>query len=811
MLGRSQNLADGLETVIRRVSGKGKRKGVPSGRGNPKVGFPRERDRRGRPIVGHAALGNPHDFPKARATSRVSPSNDSPDAVPSCGDQALPSATGFSERVPPGWRIVIAWLDVPAERGNACAQVSVHTSPSVQVLSNIDDKIPRRPYTATGGALLAASPVPVAAVTWAHGDLGTLPAWLTLLAGAAAFALFAAGLGMSARPQPARALATAGCLACPVLAWPGIGDSPARTLVVALVLIVVLAGLWRVGTPLFTPLVRRADAVAGMVRSSAATALLFWLALAIGSDRLRPAAMAAVGVSLVFAAALGARWLWRRRSTPDVRTRAVGIALLATLLLAATTYRDAWALVSCGAIYALLAAMFGPRPDRIDPTEGWSATLFEHPERLLVSTFATLALLGTIVLALPQSSTSGAGIGGMDAAFTAISAVCVTGLVVRDTPAEFTALGQITLLLLMQLGGLGIMTFSTAALRVLGRRLSIRQESAVALVIGAKDRSRLIASAQDVLRVTFITEAIGAGLLGALFLAHGDPLGTAAWRGVFTAVSAFCNAGFALQTDSLVPYCHDPLILHTVATLIVLGGLSPVTVLAVAGKRRGPGPWPAQVTIGLLAAIVLLVSGCVFFLIAEWDHSLRGLDLVDKLHNAWFQSATLRTAGFNSVDLASVHPATWLMMLTFMFVGASPGGTAGGVKTTTVAVLLLSVVDTIRGAAHTAVLGRRIPDRTVQRAAVVVTIAVAAAGLALTGLLLTQRIPLPMAAFEVVSALGTVGLSQGATAMLDDVGKLIIIVCMFIGRIGGLTLMMFMSQRVVTGRVTLPSEDIDVG
>jgi trk system potassium uptake protein TrkH len=199
------------------------------------------------------------------------------------------------------------------------------------------------------------------------------------------------------------------------------------------------------------------------------------------------------------------------------------------------------------------------------------------------------------------------------------------------------------------------------------------------------------------------------------------------------------------------------------------------------------------------------------FLIVEWEGALRGLAVADKFHNAWFQSATLRTAGFNSVDVAAVHPASYVLMLAFMFIGASPGGTAGGVKTTTVAVLLLAVVHTIRGAPHTTVLARRIPDRTVQRAAVVVTVAAATACLGLLGLLLTQRIPLPVAVFEIVSALGTVGLSQGGTALLDDVGKLIVIACMFAGRIGGLSIMMFMSQRVRTGRVTLPTEDLDVG
>lgn len=664
----------------------------------------------------------------------------------------------------------------------------------------------RRPHTTASGALLAASPVPWAVAGWAGADA----VWATALGACASVALLAAGVAMSARPRLARILASAGLLALPLLAWLRLDESPALTLSLALLLLLALAGLWRVGVPLFVPGLRRVVPAAGRVRAAAATALAFWVTLGMGSDRVDGEATTAVGASFLIALAVGMRWLWQCRSAPDAGAKVIAAALLATLGLAALAHADPWALVSCGAIYALIAAVFGPRPAHVE-ADRWWRTLSEHPERLLVTTFATLVLAGTIVLALPQSAAGSSGVRGIDALFTAVSAVCVTGLAVCDTPVEFSGLGQAALLVLMQLGGLGIMTFSTAALRVLGRRLSIRQESAVALLLGARDRSRLIASAQDVLRVTFVAEALGTVILTILFLAHGDPLGRAAWRGLFTAVSAFCNAGFALQTDSLVGFQTDPLVLHTVALLIIMGGLSPVVVLALAGFRQRPGRWPTQVSVGLIAAATLLVLGWVFFLIVEWDGVLAGLAVADKVHNAWFQSATLRTAGFSSVDVAAVHPATWLMMLAFMFIGASPGGTAGGVKTTTVAVLLLSVVHTIRGAPHTAVLARRLPDRTVQRAAVVVTIAAAGVAVGLLGLLLTQQIPLPMATFEIVSALGTVGLSQGATAMLDDVGKLIVIACMFVGRIGGLSIMMFMSQRVRTGRVTIPIEDIDVG
>jgi trk system potassium uptake protein TrkH len=286
----------------------------------------------------------------------------------------------------------------------------------------------------------------------------------------------------------------------------------------------------------------------------------------------------------------------------------------------------------------------------------------------------------------------------------------------------------------------------------------------------------------------------------------------ALWRGVFTSISAFCNAGFALQSDSLIPYQQSPLVLHAIGALIVLGGLSPLAVFALpAVLRRSPAPVPAQARLALSAAGVLLVGGFFFMLTFEWSHSLRGLGIADKLHNAWFQSVTLRTAGFNSVDISLVRPATLILMLSWMFIGGSPGGTAGGVKTTTVSVLALSVLQAIRGQWTLEVFGKRVPERTRAKAAVVASVAALTGLTALVAVLLTQNMPPRMAVFEVVSALGTVGLSIGGTAELDGIGKAIIIVCMFVGRVGGLTLLMFLSTRRAPPTIGRPAEEIDVG
>jgi trk system potassium uptake protein TrkH len=240
--------------------------------------------------------------------------------------------------------------------------------------------------------------------------------------------------------------------------------------------------------------------------------------------------------------------------------------------------------------------------------------------------------------------------------------------------------------------------------------------------------------------------------------------------------------------------------------------LAPLTVFAIpAIVRRSPEPVSAQARLALSAALVLLVGGFAYYLAFEWDDSLRGLSTTDKLHNAWFQSVTLRTAGFNSVDLTLVRPVTLIPMLVWMFIGGNPGGTAGGIKTTTAAILLLSAVRSIRGQWTLEAFGKRIPDRVRAKAAVVMTIAVATSLAALVAVLLTQNMPTRVAAVEVVSALGTVGLSIGGTALLDGIGKAIIIVCMFVGRVGGLTLLMFLSNRRPQATLGRPEEEIDVG
>jgi trk system potassium uptake protein TrkH len=436
--------------------------------------------------------------------------------------------------------------------------------------------------------------------------------------------------------------------------------------------------------------------------------------------------------------------------------------------------------------------------------------VLEHPARLVVATFAALSICGSVLLALPASSAGDEQIGFLDAAFTAISATCVTGLVVVDTGSAFSVLGQGVVLVLIQVGGLGIMTFYTVALGALGRRLSLRHELAVAGAASIEDQAHLFRALGRVLVVTFVFEAIGAAILFLRFAMGSDSIEMATWRAVFTSISAFCNAGFALQPDSLISYNHDPAVLNVVGLLIVAGGLSPAVVLSLPAMRRGRVV-PLQNRLILTVSAVLLVGAFVSYLAFEWSHSLEGLSFLHKLDNAWFQSITLRTAGFNSVDLTRTQPVTQAMMNATMFVGGSPGGTSGGIKTTTAALLLLAVVAALRGRPDATAFGRRVDHASVYKAAAVATIGVLSVLVAVIAVLLTQSMPANVALFEVVSALATVGLSLGGTAELDEIGKILIMICMFVGRIGPLTLFLFLMERRMTTPFLLPDEQVDVG
>lgn len=477
--------------------------------------------------------------------------------------------------------------------------------------------------------------------------------------------------------------------------------------------------------------------------------------------------------------------------------------------LAVTALRDGMldGALAFGAFLPLVTTFIGLFENENSST---AELLLARPTTAMVCSFCMAIFVGTVLLGLPFSSASEGHVDVLDAIFTAVSAVCVTGLIVLDTPNDFSGFGQVVILLLIQFGGLGMMTFYAAALSFLRRRPDLRSERTLSSLSGQEERSELFSTVRLALLITFCAEVVGTLVLTFSFVYYGDTFSQALWRGLFTAVSAFCNAGFALQTDSLVPYQGDWSILSTVAVLIIAGGLSPVVVSEMLSWRR----WQyksLRTKIAVSSTAILLVVGFLLTLLFEWHFSLRDLSVPEKIINAFFHSATLRTAGFNSFDFGLLTDASVTAMLVFMFIGGCPGGTAGGIKTTTLIVLVAAVLSVLNSRSDVEVFGRTIPSDVVYRAATIAMLGVVSCILAILAIQLTQDLSFRMALFEVISALGTVGLSLGGTSRLDDLGKMIIVVCMFVGRVGPLTAFLIISSGSSHKKGRYPEERVVVG
>lgn len=642
-------------------------------------------------------------------------------------------------------------------------------------------------------------------------DQPTLQTWPWLLEaaqfGPIGFGAAAIGAAAASRRAPglARLLAVLAIFGMLAVALPWLATSPMAVLLTMIVvtwLLVWLTDFIGAGEVAFTEISRLRGAVA-------ATGLLWLMVLAAGAS----------GGLVVFALAISQLvvgvFQWRiARGT----TRSWGLALSACGVVAPSTLATMVVpapLFTLTLSFLLLVGLwFWRERERIhddsDAQLWWLDAILVDPSRTLVATFLFGGVVGGFLLALPIASQTNASIGLLDALFTSFSAICVTGLIVVDTPTVFSSFGQAILLVVIQVGGLGIMTFSTAAILLMGKRMSLKHEITAAALLQTQSRDQMKAMLGRVLMVTAIVEGLGAVLLTAGFWAHGDTFGTALWRGVFTSISAFCNAGFALQTDSLVPYQTNPFVLVTISLLIVIGGLGPVVVTDMWRWRPGKS-LGLQSRLVLWTTAILLVVPSVLFLALEWRQTLASMGILDRVTNAWFQSVTMRTAGFNSIDLAAMVPASYSIMLLLMFIGGSPGSTAGGAKTTTMAVLALQLRSVIRGEDHAEVFGFRLADVTTRRAMGVAFMGFLAFLTTLLALQTTQNIGLREVVFETISALGTVGLSIGATAQLDEIGKVIVMFAMFAGRVGPLTLLMFLGSRAEGRRLGRPEVAIDIG
>ncbi len=422
-----------------------------------------------------------------------------------------------------------------------------------------------------------------------------------------------------------------------------------------------------------------------------------------------------------------------------------------------------------------------------------------HPTTLVLASFLLVIAAGTLLLRLPFAAENG-HLTWINALFTATSAVCVTGLVVVDTGSYFTLFGQGVILMLIQIGGLGVMTISVTLFQWIGKSISFKQRMAMQDIFAHTPREDIIGLVKNVILFTLAAEAVGAVLLTLHWLSE-FTLSRAVYLGVFHSVSAFCNAGFALFPDSLVAYSDKAILNTTICTLIVLGGIGfPILYdlkLWLLGWKKNNRRLSIQTKTVLLTTLILILGGAVMFAFLERNDASVSHPFFHRVLVSLFQSITCRTAGFNTVDIASLREATLAMMIFLMFVGASPGSCGGGVKTTTLALLTTFTVSRIRRRRRVNMFRKSIPMTTLTRTISLILISVGIISLVLFLLLAgdsatDREIAGPESSFleylfETVSAFATVGLSMNVTPQLSTWGKSWIILMMIIGRVGVLT------------------------
>ena len=408
--------------------------------------------------------------------------------------------------------------------------------------------------------------------------------------------------------------------------------------------------------------------------------------------------------------------------------------------------------------------------------------------------FAALILLGGVLLALPMSSRDGNALPFLDALFTSASASCVTGLVLYDTWTQFTLFGQAVILLLIQVGGMGFMTVSILVAILLHRRIGLRQRSILMDSVGALQMGGIVRLTRRAIRVTLTCEGTGAALL-ALWFCPRYGLGRGLWMSLFHAVSSFCNAGFDLlgTGTSLTSIAGEPLPNIVLMALVICGGLGFLVWDDLLIHGRHVRRWRLHSKIVVFSTTLLFVGGAMAFYFIERDHAFAGAGPGKRALMAAFQSVTCRTAGFNTAPLTALSQSGTLLTMSLMFIGAGSGSTGGGAKVNTIAVLFLSAAAQIRRKEDVNVFRRRLDTATIQRAYSSVSVFFMAC-LAGTMVMCLQGISLDSALFEAISAVGTVGLTRGVTPYLPELSKLTVLLMMFAGRVGSMSVAMAVTR-----------------
>ncbi|QFT48708.1 Ktr system potassium uptake protein B (plasmid) [Roseivivax sp. THAF40] len=438
----------------------------------------------------------------------------------------------------------------------------------------------------------------------------------------------------------------------------------------------------------------------------------------------------------------------------------------------------------------------------------WGRIIRLTPPGLLVTLYLTVIALGALLLWLPFSTTT--SISFFDALFTATSAVTVTGLSVVQTGTDFTFIGQVILLLLVQFGGLGLMTFAVFVLSAIGVKIGLGGRLILREDLNQSSMGDLLKLVKLLLAVALGCEAGGATLLALVFIPEMGFL-EGAWFAIFHAVSAFNNAGFSLEGQSLVPWVGNPVINLVIPMLFILGGLGFVVLADIYETRR----WRAlslHTKIMLYGTVVLMFVPWAIFAALEWTNpaTLGELPIWHKIQASWFQAVTPRTAGFNTIETAGMHDATTLLTMVLMVIGGGSTSTAGGIKVTTAVVLVLATIAFFRKRTELHAFGRSLALEEVMKVLALTTVSVMILVLSLFVISITFDGPFIVLAFEVASAFGTVGLTMGATEQLDAVGRVMIMIVMFLGRVGPLTLGFFLATHSVA-RVRYPKGRIYLG
>ncbi len=440
--------------------------------------------------------------------------------------------------------------------------------------------------------------------------------------------------------------------------------------------------------------------------------------------------------------------------------------------------------------------------------------LFKYPTLWIILSFFGTIILGSFALILPGMTHFNHSISYIDALFTSTSAVCVTGLTVFDTNSQFTLYGQIVILMLIQIGGLGIMTISSALAMAIGQKFSLRSGALMQNVLSQNNPINFSHLIKNIILFTFAFEFIGACFLMIPMMNEFNDFFQAAYYSVFHSISAFCNAGFSLFSDGFMRFHANLMLNFTICGLIIFGGIGFSVIddcKKLFQKNFRFSHLRLHSKVVLTTTFALLIFGTISFFISEYTHTMKHLNFFEKLMASFFQSTTTRTAGFNTIDFSKIAYPTVLISILLMYIGASPGSTGGGIKTPTLAIILMSVIAIIKGSRDLTIFNRRFPDSVMMKVLALIALSLFFIFTIVIFLMMIEPFSFEKILFEAFSAFGTVGLSMGITPFLSQVGKLLIILLMFIGRVGPLTFIFIFAENVIPLKYAVPQENVDIG